>query len=362
MVWVLYLVYAMRRIGTFRAAVLPKAGLPVKVLMMALITAVMGACVPMNRGEYHNVQGFTQGTTYSITYQHPSLVDLHAQIDSVLRVFDSSLNTYDSTSIISRINKNEPGVRTDSMFRVVFREASRVYQITGGAFDITLAPLINAWGFGSGQQLDLDTAMVDSLLQYVGMDKIVLAGDQVVKSDPHVELNVNAIAQGYSVDILAAYLEGLGCRNYMVEVGGEIRTRGVNSMGNFWRIGVDRPEMGNTIPGSQLQVIINMHDRSLATSGNYRKFYEKDGIMITHTIDPGTGFPRASNLLSVSILCDDCITADAYATACMVMGLERAKAFVENRKGVDAYFIYGDRYGNYQVWNTDALNKYIERP
>lgn len=329
------------------------------VLLAVLLTV---ACKPMKRGEYHQVQGFTQGTTYSVTYQHPTLVDLHAQIDSVLRVFDSSLNSYDSTSIISGINRNVPGVRTDSMFRVVFREASRVYQITGGAFDITLAPLINAWGFGSGQQLDVDTAMVDSLLQYVGMDKVRLAGDQVIKSDPQVELNVNAIAQGYSVDILAAYLEGLGCRNFMVEVGGEIRTRGVNPSGNFWRIGVDRPELGNNIPGNQLQVVINMHDRSLATSGNYRKFYEKDGIMITHSIDPATGFPKTSSLLSVSILCDECITADAYATSCMVMGLENAKTFVENQKGVDAYFIYGDRYGNYQVWHTDGLKKYIETP
>ncbi|MEA3461141.1 MAG: FAD:protein FMN transferase, partial [Bacteroidota bacterium] len=259
-------------------------------------------------------------------------------------------------------NRNEPGVRTDSMFRTVFRESSRVYQISGGAFDITLAPLINAWGFGPGQQLDVDSAMVDSLLQYVGMDKVNLAGPQVIKSNPHVQLNVNAIAQGYSVDILAAYLEGLGCRNYMVEVGGEIRTRGMNPKGNFWRIGVDRPELGNTVPGRQLQVIINMHNRSLATSGNYRKFYEKDGVMITHSIDPSTGYPKASNLLSATILTDECISADAYATTCMVMGLEKAKIFVENQKGVDAYFIYGDEYGAYQVWHTDGMKKYIESP
>jgi thiamine biosynthesis lipoprotein len=148
----------------------------------------------------------------------------------------------------------------------------------------------------------------------------------------------------------------------MVEVGGEIRTRGVNPKGNFWRIGVDRPELGNNIPGRDLQVIINMHDRSLATSGNYRKFYMKDGLMITHSIDPATGFPKESNLLSASILTDECITADAYATACMVMGLEKAKRFIEKQKGVDAYFIYGDELGNYQVWHTDGLKKYIELP
>ena len=333
-----------------------------ELLIIPLVLVWVLSCSPAGRGEYHTVQGFTQGTTYSVTYRHENLSELKAEIDSVLRIFDSSLNSYDSTSIISAINRNESGVRTDSLFRTVFREASRVYQISGGAFDITLAPVINAWGFGPGQQLDVDSAMVDSLLQYVGMDKVRLVGDQVVKSDPHVMLNVNAIAQGYAVDVLAAYLESLGCRNYMVEIGGEIRTRGMNPNGNFWRIGVDRPELGNQVPGRQLQVIINMHNRSLATSGNYRQFYEKDGMMITHTIDPANGFPKASNLLSATILTEECMTADAFATACMVMGLEKAKDFVEKLKGVDAYFIYGDNFGNYRVWHSEGLNKYIESP
>ena len=330
-------------------------------LSLAILLSI-SSCNPASKGEYYSVQGFTQGTTYSITYQHPTLSDLHEEIDSILRVFDSSLSSYDTTSIISSVNRNAPDVLTDSMFRTVFRESSRVYQVTGGAFDITLAPLINAWGFGPGQQQDVDSVLVDSLLQYVGMDKIILEDDRVLKTNPHVRLNVNAIAQGYSVDVVASYLEGLACKNYMVEIGGEIRTKGMNPKGNFWRIGVDRPELGSMIPGKQLQVIISMHNRSLATSGNYRKFYEKDGVMITHSIDPATGYPKASNLLSVSILTDECMTADAYATACMVMGLEKAKAFIENQKGVDAYFIYGDEFGAYHMWHTDGLKKYIETP
>ena len=306
--------------------------------------------------------GFTQGTTYSIIYQHPILNDIQQDIDSLLRVFDSSLSSYDSSSIISAINRNELEVHTDSMFRTVFRESRRVYQVTGGAFDITLAPLINAWGFGPGEKQDVDSAMVDNLLQYVGMDKVSLVGDLVIKKDPHVMLNVNAIAQGYAVDVVASYLEDLGCRNYLVEIGGEVRTRGMNPKGNFWRIGVDRPEEGNMIPGKDLQVIISMHNRSLATSGNYRKFYEKDGVKITHSIDPVTGYPKASNLLSVTILTDECMTADAYATACMVMGLDKARTFVENQSGLDAYFIYSDQFGNYRVWHTDGMKKYIELP
>ena len=320
------------------------------------------ACTPGSKGPYHSIQGFTQGTTYRITYQHPTESDLQGRIDSLLRRFDSSLSSYDPTSIISAINRNVPGVLTDSLFRTVFRESARVYQVTGGAFDITLAPVINAWGFGPGQKQEVDSAMVDSLLQFVGMEKVSLSGETLVKSDPAVQLNVNAIAQGYSVDVVSAYLEDLGCRNYMVEIGGEIRTHGVNDKGNFWRIGVDRPEYGNMVPGQQLQVIISMHNRSLATSGNYRKFYEKDGVMITHTIDPVTGYPKASSLLSVTILTDECITADAYATACMVMGLENGKKFVDGEKGVDAYFIFGDEFGAYQVWFTDGMKKYIELP
>ncbi len=331
------------------------------ILLLALM-AWITSCNPDSDGMYHSLQGFTQGTTYHITYQHPTETDLHEQIDSLLKRFDVSLSSYDSTSIISAINRNDVGVKTDSMFRTVFRESRRVYQVTGGAFDITLAPIIDAWGFGPGQQQELDSAMVDSLLQYVGMDKIFLVGDLIHKTDPNVKLNVNAIAQGYSVDVISAYLQELGCRNFMVEVGGEIRTRGVNSKGNFWRIGVDRPFYGNMIPGEQLQVIITMHNRSLATSGNYRKFFEKDGVRITHSIDPATGFPKESNLLSVTILCDECMTADAYATACMVMGLEKAKAFVEELKRVDAYFIFGDDIGGYQVWFTDGMKKYMETP
>ena len=335
-----------------------KPTIPILLFLVAWITS----CNPVSDGIYHRVQGFTQGTTYHIIYQLPTEQDLQEQVDSLLQQFDRSLSTYDSTSIISAINRNVPGAKTDSMFRTVFRESARVYQVSGGAFDITLAPVIDAWGFGSGEQLNPDSAYIDSLLQYVGMDKVSLQGDSVVKSNPAVQLNVNAIAQGYSVDVVSGYLESLGCRNYMVEIGGEIRTRGMNEKGNFWRIGVDRPDYGNMIPGEQLQVIINMHNRALATSGNYRKFYEKDGILITHSIDPSTGYPKVSRLLSATVLNDDCITADAYATACMVMGLEKAQTFIEGLKNTDAYFIYGDEEGKYQVWYTNGLKKFIETP
>ncbi len=333
-----------------------------RIVTFLFLLSIFSSCEFGAGGEYYTIQGFTQGTTYRISYQHPTEYDLQGRIDSLLRLFDLSLSTYEPASIISAINQNREEAETDTLFRTVFRESARVYQLTGGAFDITLGPVIDAWGFGPGEKLEVDSAMVDSLLQYVGMDKVALYGDMVRKSHPAVRLNVNAIAQGYAVDVVAGFLEELGCWNYMVEIGGEIRTRGINSKGSFWRIGVDRPDYGNMIPGQQLQVIISMNERSLATSGNYRKFYEKDGIRITHSIDPATGFPRASRLLSATVLTKQCITADAYATACMVMGLEKARAFIENLPRTDAYFIYGDENGAYQVWYTDGLRKYIESP
>ena len=332
------------------------------ILLLISLVLLATSCEFRAGGEYYNLQGFAQGTTYRITYQHPTEYDLKGQVDSLLRDFDLSLSTYEPASIISGINQNREQVKTDTLFRTVFREAARVYQQTGGAFDITLGPVINAWGFGPGEQLEVDSALVDSLLQFVGMEKVALVGDKVWKSHPAVLLNVNAIAQGYAVDVVSRFLEELGCRNYMVEIGGEIRTRGKNPKGSFWRIGVDRPDYGNMIPGQQLQVIISLHDRSLATSGNYRKFYEKDGIRITHSIDPLTGYPRASRLLSATVLTSECITADAYATACMVMGLENAQEFIEDQDNTDAYFIYGDEMGAYQVWYTEGLRKYIESP
>ncbi|MCK5136223.1 MAG: FAD:protein FMN transferase [Bacteroidales bacterium] len=333
-----------------------------KYLNILTIFVLVSSCKPGGGGEYYSLQGFTQGTTYRITYQHPTEHDLKGRVDSLLGAFDLSLSTYEPASIISRINQNQEQVVTDTLFRTVFREAGRVNQLTGGAFDITLGPVINAWGFGAGEKLEVDSAMVDSLLQYVGMDKVALEADVVSKSHSAVKLNVNAIAQGYAVDVTSCFLEELGCRNYMVEIGGEIRTRGNNPKGSFWRIGVDRPIYGNMIPGEQLQVIISMHNRSLATSGNYRKFYEKDGIRITHSIDPATGYPKESRLLSATVLTADCMTADAYATACMVMGLEKAQEFIEGLKHTDAYFIYGADLGTYQVWYTQGMSKYIESP
>ncbi len=311
------------------------------------------------KGEYMQIAGFTQGTTYHITYESKKGEDLKKSIDSLLADFDNSLSTYLPNSLISRFNKNEPGLHADKKFRDVFIKSYEVYKKTDGAFDITVAPIVNALGFGTTDTLNVDSTMIDSLLQYVGMEKVKLQGDTLVKSDRHVTLDVNALAQGYSVDVVTDYLENRKIRNYMVEIGGEIRAGGKNEKGEYWRIGIDKPVDSNYIPGTELQSIVKLNDRSLATSGNYRKFYVKNGIKYVHTINPKTGYPVISNLLSATVVAKDCMTADAYATAFMVIGTDRSIRFLNENRFLDAYLIYSDEKGDFKVYYTKGLKKYI---
>jgi thiamine biosynthesis lipoprotein len=193
------------------------------------------------------------------------------------------------------------------------------------------------------------------------MDKVKLIDNKVVKSDPRIQLDVNAIAQGYSVDIVSDYFDSKGITNYLVEIGGEIKAKGKNSKGQIWRVGIDRPEFGNMMPGDQLQAILQLYNRSLATSGNYRKFYEENGVKITHEINPKTGYPAVQSILSATIIADDCITADAYATVCMVSGLEKSKEILKRHKELEAYLIYGDEAGWFQVYSTSGLKAMITK-
>ena len=332
-------------------------------LIVALIIAAFLIFSHRNtRGQYIKIAGFVQGTTYHITYQSPAGKNLQLEIDSLLADFDRSLSIYLPTSIISRINQNDPAVEADDKIIEVFQKSLELYRKTGGAFDITVAPLVNAWGFGFKAASATDSATIDSLMQYVGMDKVKLSGKRIIKAHPNVMLDVNAIAQGYSVDIISEYLHKLKIKNYMVEIGGEVRTRGRNEKGSIWRIGIDKPLEGNVIPGSNLQAILQLDRRSLATSGNYRKFYEKDGIKYSHTINPATGYPAMSDLLSATIIADDCMTADAYATACMVFGLEKSIRFLDQNKFLDAYLIYNDEKGQYRVYYSKGLSRYLAEP
>ncbi|MBN2272976.1 MAG: FAD:protein FMN transferase [Bacteroidales bacterium] len=332
----------------------------IRILIIVVVVAGVIFVTQRNtRGQYIKLAGLTQGTSYHITYQSRRGRNLQRQIDSLLTDFDRSLSIYLPTSVVSKINRNESDVEADEKLITVLNKAFEVNETTGGAFDITVAPLVNAWGFGFTSASSTDSATIDSLMQFVGMDKIRLNGTKIEKADPRVMLDFNAIAQGYSVDVVSAYLRKLGIKHYMVEIGGEVSTLGHNDKGNIWRIGIDKPLEGNMIPGSDLQAILQLNRKSLATSGNYRKFYEKDGLKYSHTVNPVTGYPVMSNLLSVTVVADDCMTADAYATSFMVMGLEKAKVFLEKHKFLDAYLIYSDEKGQFRVYFTGGFSRYL---
>lgn len=313
---------------------------------------------------YETFNGFTQGTTYHIIYQKKGLFaiapeKMKREVDSLLAEFDLSLSSYVPGSIISRINENDPGVVADPYFIEVFKKSKEVWLDSDGAFDITVGPLVNAWGFGPEGKEEMDSAKVDSLLRFVGMDKVHLKGKKLVKGLPEMKLDVNAIAQGYSVDIVCKFLDEKGIANYLVEIGGELRTRGTKKNGVLWKVGVDKPFDYNFMPGENLQVILQLKDCSMATSGNYRKFFEKDGVKYSHSIDPKSGYPVMDRLLSATIVAEDCMTADAYATACMIMGLDKSIEFISEKKGLEAYFIYSGDNGVFKTWETWNFEKLI---
>jgi thiamine biosynthesis lipoprotein len=270
-----------------------------------------------------------------------------------------SLSIYEPNSIISRINKNDPAVEADDLFIRVFEKAKEVYEISDGAFDITVAPLVNAWGFGFAAGAGTDSASIDSLLQFVGMNKVRLENRKVIKDDPGIMLDVNAIAQGFSVDVVCKFLDSKKVMNYMVEIGGELKCKGVNPKGTDWVIGIDRPVDGNFEPGSDIQAIVTVKTKALATSGNYRKYYEKDGVKYAHHINPKTGYPEMSPLLSATVLADDCITADAFGTVFMVMGLEKSIEYLKKQNALEAYLIYSDDQGRFQVYATPGMKEHI---
>lgn len=331
-------------------------GLAIAVLLMAC----GGGTEKQNNPEkYFTIQGFAEGTYYRITYYDDERRNFQPEVEALLQRFERSLSVYDSTSIISRVNHNED-IEVDDYFITMFNRAVEINQQTDGAFDISGEPLFLAWGFSRKHQIPMDSRKVDSLLQYVGMDKIKLDGRRVVKNNPNIVINGNAIAKGYSSDIVAEFLDSKGSNAYLVDIGGEMRLKGKNPAGGDWRIGIDRPNDGNFEPGVNVQVILKVTNKGLATSGNYRRFYtDESGRKIAHTIDPRTGYPVNHNLLSCTVIADDCITADAFATAFMVVGLDSAKVLIEKYPELEGYFIYDDN-GEYKVYYTAGMEQCIQ--
>ena len=328
--------------------------------LLFLLLLFAGTVLILRRSSTRTFQeneGFIFGTVYHIKYAHDK--DLEPEIREQLQRVDQSLSMFNERSVIARVNRGED-VAADSMFVHVFRLARKVSEQTGGAFDITVAPLVQAWGFGFKNAENVTPAMVDSLRAFVGYDKARLDGKRVIKTDPRVMLDCSAIAKGYGVDVVAQLLDRHGVRDYMVEIGGEVVVRGANPRGAKWSIGVSKPEDDSlSVAGPEPQVVLDVTDIALATSGNYRRFYYRDGRKYAHTIDPRTGYPVQHSLLSASVLAPDCASADAYATAFMVMGLERAKAFLKKHPEIQAYFIYVGDDGRTHTWHTEGLSKYI---
>lgn len=312
-----------------------------------------------DRSPYRTNQGMAFGTVYKITYQYTE--DLQTDIKAELDKVNASLSPFQKQSIISRINSNDPTVVPDSMFVHVFQLARTVSANTHGAFDITVAPLVNAWGFGFEESNGVDSLTIDSLCQYVGMENAFFDGERIIKTDSCVMLDCSAIAKGYGCDVVAAMFDRKGIRNYMVEIGGEIVVKGVNSKRNRWTIGINKPEEDSLALSSELQTIVHVSDIAMATSGNYRNYYYRDGKKVAHTIDPRTGYPVQHSILSATVLAPDCATADAYATSFMVLGLDSAMAICNRNQELQGYFIYADDEGEFATCYSQGFEQWLKR-
>ncbi|MCT4580883.1 MAG: FAD:protein FMN transferase [Flavobacteriales bacterium] len=321
---------------------------------------------------YFQTTGHAQGTTYNVIYKDEKERDLSTTVDSILKAFDQELSIYVDSSTISQINKL-PGdtslqLINQPLFEECFRLAKEVYHKTNYAFNPAIYPLVKYWGFLNFEQGDQEhqQTKIDSLLRMIDFSDsaiTILPGDNynIIQKNKTASFDFNAIAQGYSVDVIASYLNKLGIEHYMVEVGGELKTKGNNSKGSTWKIGIDQP-IENSKPGEkEFQIIAGLNNSALATSGNYRKFYEKDGVKYSHTIDPNTGKPVQHQLLSATVITDNCALADAYATAFMVMGTAQSKTFIQNNPDLhlSVYLISSDSTGKWTTWQTEDFQNFI---
>lgn len=333
-----------------------------KIAMLILSLSIFAFSCQMltNAPEKISFQGEAQGTYYMVTYFDEQNRNLQKEIDSILVDFDQSLSLWVPNSILSRVNRNEENVVLDRYFIDNFNLSEKVSEESDGAFDCTMGPLIEAWGFGFRERVDLDQRMIDSIREFVGFEKAKIENNILVKSDPRMELSFNAVAQGYSVDVVGRFLKNLGIHNFIIDIGGEVLASGNKPNSELWQVGIQRPTE-NQDGEIEAEVIVSLKDKALVTSGSYRKYYEKNGKRYSHMIDPSTGYPVTHSLLSVSVLADKCADADAYATAFMIMGLEKSKAFLERRNDLAAYFIYDDENGQMKTYSTKGFESLISK-
>jgi len=331
-----------------------------KSFLPIILILLIAACTP--RTIYHKVNfaGMAQGTYYAVTYYDSLNRDFQPQIDSLLTAFDQSVSIWVPNSIISRINEGEKNVECDQIFIETYHLAREVAEESGGAFDYTVGPLVSVWGFGFEDRKKVDQAMVDSLLPLVDYRKVRLVGNRVEMDQEGVRFDFNAVAQGYSVDLAGKFLASKGIENYLVDIGGEVLAAGEKPGEGKWIVGIEKPSV-TEYSDRMLEATLELKDKALATSGNYRKYYEENGVRYSHTIDPFTGYPVRHSLLSVSVIDADCGSADAWATAFMVMGLENAKEILEEKEDLEAFFIYSGEEGFMMTWATEGMKALLTK-
>lgn len=319
-------------------------------LTFMLVSILLSGCKDKQEKKEIKASGYqlTQvqifNTSANFKYEYGQ--SLHQEITLLLDSFDRSLNPFNPKSIIHQVNNNQP-VELNDWFIYVFEKAQGISRLTGGMYDITAAPLINLWGFGYDKTKEASPAAIDSVRQFVGYDKIQLKDRQIVKTDPRIQLNASSLAKGFAVDLVAELFDSYRINNYMVEIGGEVRAKGINEKGETWRIGIAKPIDDNTGTINEYQEIISLTDKAMATSGNTRNYYIKEGKKYAHTINPLTGYPSENRLLSTTVIYPDCITADAFATAFMAMGLDNAMALADKIQDLEYVFIYLDENGRF---------------
>ncbi|MDB4442889.1 FAD:protein FMN transferase [Saprospiraceae bacterium] len=318
--------------------------------------------------KFLKIKGETMGTTYHITYEDELGRNFKNEIDIILLKLNQSVSTYIPDSEISKFNQNKEINTFDRYFRDVTLASQKIFEETDGLFDPTVMPLVNYWGFGYTEKkaiTDIDSFRVDSLKKLVGFEKIKINCDKTnlglicsfSKNNPNIQLDYSAIAKGYGVDIVANFFQEKKIKNFLVEIGGELRTSGKNSKKKIWTTAINTPKINAQL--NEYEAIIKVFNKGIATSGNYRNFYEANGEWYGHEINPKTGFPEKSNLLSVTIMADDCMSADAYATAMMVMGLEKSKALAAKVENIDAFFIFANEIGKLETFYTKGFEGII---
>ena len=321
--------------------------------MRNFVVFIIACCFLTGCGSVEKQQffGTTQGSYYSIIYYDEQNRDFSGDFDSIFREIENTLSLWDENSMISRVNRNDESVVLNQIFIDNFNYAMRAAELSEGYFDPTVGPLVSAWGFHFKDGVEMTPEIVDSLKQFVGYHKIKIEDGKVIKENPDMTLDFNAVAQGYTTDMIGDFLLLNGVENFLVDVGGEILAMGNKPNGDLWKVGIEKPAEDKDAERI-VQEIVELKDKSIVTSGNYRKYVERNGKRYSHSIDPNTGFPAANNMLSATIICDNTAWADCLASICMLVGMERAKEILATQEGVKAFFIYEEE-GEVRTMNYD---------